>query len=380
MDRISLIQWTGIASTAICFSGALLLVSCSRGNRARKILAFTLFAWGLAYLYRLFALGGQGFVQFGVMAVPTLVVGHAYVILTMLYPIELSRPGWLDTGNALRLLLPFAGIVAFYFIGVRISGDPVRTLPSPADILHHFHEFNVWFRFILYLSTLAYIAYALTIVYLDEPRNRKWLHEHYASTARIDTSWLRYYGLGFSLITVSFLLVLLNNAPWNSLLHTILTQVFFALVTWKALLQNNPYPEGYFGGASPGNNPQPGPLDEIAHSQLFHHKVVVDEWLHREKPFLDPSFRIADIRSVVPLDEDQLARLFTLSYGEPFGTVVRKLRVAHSMRLLADASLPVEGVARASGFADENEFRRAFAHYEGITPEAYRHSYQNMRQ
>lgn len=379
MDRLTLIQITGIVSMAVCFASALGLGLHCRRNRARKLLAFTLFMWGIAYLFRLLSFGESGVTQFGVMTVATLVVGHFYVILTMLYPIEISRPGWLGWRNSLKLLLPFAAVTILYFVGTALSGKPVRMLHSAEEILMYFPEFNVWFRFVLYLSMLAYIAYTLTIIYLDEPRNRQWLYERYAATEKMDARWINLYGIGFSAITLSFLLVLLNGAPWNSLLHTLLVQAFIVVVVWKALRQKNPYPEGYFGSSSPAKNPA-YPLEEMAHSQLFHHKIVIDNWLHREKPYLDPSFHIADIMRIVPLDTDQLARLFNLSYGEPFGTVVRKLRVEHSLQLLADPRMPVGEVAHKSGFTDATAFRRSFDQYQGMTPEAYRSSYHKMHQ
>lgn len=378
MNHAALIQQVGILSTVVCLTGAFLCLLLSRGSRARRLLAFTLFMWAMAYLSRMIWRNMPEMMQYGVMALPTLLVGHFYVIVTMLYPIEVSRPGWLSLRSCVLLFLPFLTITTAYFIGTHLCGRPIRLLRSPEDIFNYFNEFNVWFRFVLYLSILSYIAYTLTIIYLDEPRNGRWLREHFSTPERVDTRWLHWFGFGFALITLSFLLVLLNNEPWNSVVHTLLVQVFFILTVWKALTQKNPYPEGYFSGNSPRSEEHPGyyTLEGIAHSQLFHHKVTVDNWLHSEKPYLDPRFEIADIANIVPLGPDQLARLFNLSYGEPFATVVRKLRVGHSLQLLADPALSLEDVARRSGFVDEAAFRQAFVCYEGHTPEEYRVSYR----
>lgn len=378
MDHATLIRQVGILSTVVCLTGALLCLLFSRGSRARRLLAFTLFMWAMAYFSRLMWRDMPDMMQNGVMALPTLLVGHLYVVVTMLYPIEVSRPGWLSLRTGSLLVLPFVAVTAVYFIGTLLCGRPIRLLRSAEDIFTYFSEFNVWYRFVIYLSILSYIAYTLTIIYLDEPRNRRWLREHFSNSERVDTRWLNWFGFGFAVITISFLLVLLNNEPWNSLLHTLIVQTFFIFVIWKALTQQSPYPEGYFSGNSPQSDDRRAgySLEGIAHSQLFHHKVTVDNWLHSEKPYLDPMFALDDIANIVPLHPDQLSRFFNLSYGEPFATVVRKLRVGHSLQLLADPALPLHEVARGSGFTDEAAFRQAFIHYEGCTPEEYRISYR----
>ncbi|MDQ3162918.1 MAG: helix-turn-helix domain-containing protein [Actinomycetota bacterium] len=49
-----------------------------------------------------------------------------------------------------------------------------------------------------------------------------------------------------------------------------------------------------------------------------------------------------------------------------------RLRVSHAQRLLLTSELPVEQVARESGFSSSTSFYRTFRRLCGCTPRAYR--------
>ena len=228
-----LISWFGIA---VCLGGGLLLLWKSRGNRARSILGFILLMWGCAYVLQL-ALFLSGRMQsYYSFSVEVLIVGNLYVIVTMLYPFEVIRPGWLTLRNAARLLAPYAGIVTLYFLVLLLRGETIRPLASPADLLLHLGEFNVWYRIVLYLTVIGYIICAMAAVFDYEPRYRRFLEDNYASDKNMNVAWLRYFGGGFVLIAAAYILILIDWNPVSHTIHKVIAVLFFLFITCKALL------------------------------------------------------------------------------------------------------------------------------------------------
>ena len=181
-----LFSWFGIA---ICLGGGLLLLWKSRGSRARRILGFILLMWGFAYVIQLAAFLSGRMQSYYSFSVEVLIVGNLYVIVTMLYPFEVIRPGWLTLRNAARLLAPYAGIVALYFLVLLLRGETIRPLASPADLLLHLGEFNVWYRIVLYLTVIGYIICAMAAVFDYEPRYRRFLEDNYANDKNMNIAW-----------------------------------------------------------------------------------------------------------------------------------------------------------------------------------------------
>ena len=66
------------------------------------------------------------------------------------------------------------------------------------------------------------------------------------------------------------------------------------------------------------------------------------------------------------------AAVFRRAYGCPLGDYVRRRRIEHARRLLADAGRPLAHVGMDAGFADQSHFNRVFKRFVGLTPGEYR--------
>lgn len=102
--------------TVICIAGAILLLLHAEGSRSKRLLAYVMLAWGIAYAIRIFGLlfGFMGTLESSVLAPFVLITGNLYAIITLFYPLEVVRPGWLTPKRCLLVMSPYLVIVAFY--------------------------------------------------------------------------------------------------------------------------------------------------------------------------------------------------------------------------------------------------------------------------
>jgi AraC family transcriptional regulator len=90
-----------------------------------------------------------------------------------------------------------------------------------------------------------------------------------------------------------------------------------------------------------------------------------------EARFAEP-LEVADIAAAVERHPVYVATAFHRAYGETIGTCIRRLRIEHARRMLADSESPIAEIALSAGFANQSHFTRAFRKMTGMTPAAYR--------
>ncbi len=232
---LTIFHWLTYVCVVVQLGGALLLFRQSfrrdAETRSKRILAFILLMWGLAHMVHT---PTYPFMDFEPMSIFTLVGGNFFVIICMLYPLELTRPGWVTTRNVARLTLPYIGIVTFYFLMLGLLKQPVRELNNAMDMVLHFGEFNVWYRCVLYLTVCVYSAYLFlnTSILAGEYRHRYGNKMPPANRQQI--AWLNFYGIGIACITIAYLFLLLYGTLPCAFIHRALTLVVFGIIIYKA--------------------------------------------------------------------------------------------------------------------------------------------------
>lgn len=79
-----------------------------------------------------------------------------------------------------------------------------------------------------------------------------------------------------------------------------------------------------------------------------------------------------DLARALGTSERTLHRRLKQASGETPKSFIDRVRFETARTLLETSSTPVKRLAAASGYTDENSFRRAFQRYSGMTPGAYR--------
>lgn len=83
----------------------------------------------------------------------------------------------------------------------------------------------------------------------------------------------------------------------------------------------------------------------------------------------------ADIAAYVGVHVGHLYKLFTAQTGQTPGDYILRIRLRHASELLCFTDIPVKKVAALCGFTTQQYFSRVFCEHMGMSPYAYRHSY-----
>lgn len=128
-------------AAVICLGGALLLLLRGRDSRSRRMLAAVMSRWGLIYATRvagtLMGNSDLNFTNTDAADTLVLVAGNFFLIVLLLYPLEVVRPGWLSLKRAGMLLLPYAALSLLYYAGLHLLGQEPRMLRDTGQFMEH---------------------------------------------------------------------------------------------------------------------------------------------------------------------------------------------------------------------------------------------------
>lgn len=382
--------------SVICIGGSSLLFLRSRDNRSRRILAGIMMTWGLFYVVRLIGMLMQNpdlnFIQIDVANVIVLVSGNFYLIVLLLYPIEVIRPGWLSLKRTFLLLLPYLSVTMFYYIVLFFLGEKPLALHTMEQLMMHIGEFNVWYRLFMCLSIVVYLAFLFRLTWHYKKLYQQWCRNNYSNDENLNVSWLRQYGIGVVLIGVAYFLVLFNGSTYTFIIHNITVQCFFCYTLYNGLFQDNPYSNDFFSNTM--DEAEACRTAELKEEQLFQgHTCFIDvdanesflkklplyrdeiaQWMINKKPYLNPNFKLMDVTEILPLNRTYLSRVFNEGFGSSFSDVVCSYRIKEAeWMLLNRRDISVGQVGELCGFSSPSVFNRTFVQsHDGLTPNRYR--------
>ena len=136
--------------TVICIAGAILLLLHAEGSCSKRLLAYVMLAWGIAYVIRVLGIlfGFMRTMESSVLDSFVSIAGNLYAIITLFYPLEVVRPGWLNPKRCLLVMSPYLVIVALYFVVMYLLGETPVRLAHWDTLLINMGQFNVWYRLV----------------------------------------------------------------------------------------------------------------------------------------------------------------------------------------------------------------------------------------
>lgn len=396
-DYTSILPILITMAAVICLGGASLLFLRGRNNRSRRLLASIMLAWGIFYVIRIVGMlmGNQNlyFTKVDIANVFLLTSGNLYLIILLLYPLEIVRPGWLNLKRTGLLLLPYIGVTLFYYFVLSLLGQKPLILSDINQFMEHIGQFNVWFRILMTLSIAAYLAYLFRLTWRYKEFYQQWCRNNYSDDETMNISWLRQYGIGVVLIGVAYFWGVFDGNTYRFIIHNLTVQCFFCYTLYKGLFHDNPYTENFFSYTLDENEAcQKAELKEKVSStenvcllevkgneNAFLKKLPtycdkISSWMIKKKPYLNPNFKLIDVSEILPLNRTYLSRVFNEGFGNSFNDVVRNYRLREAEWLLVNRKdIPVGQVGELCGFSSPSVFHRAFVQsHDGLTPNCYR--------
>lgn len=117
-------------------------------------------------------------------------------------------------------------------------------------------------------------------------------------------------------------------------------------------------------------------LDEMDDAQVEEYRQRLDEWMEKEKPYLNPSFKVADIHSYLDIDRFSCNELFAKAYKCYFRTWVLHYRIDYAVDLMKKSpDKQIKMVAYESGFSSQTVFARSFFNIMGMSCSQYKKQY-----
>lgn len=330
-DLILPVQHSGII--AICALGAFLLFTHSDGVSARKASAWALLIWGVA--------DSSTLVQDYLMQIPILRIGSdaldAYTMLIsnflawvlLIYPTETLRPGWLNWKRAILQLLPMVLLVALDYV-------------VPFDL-----------RWLVMLYPLALVIMVLVHI----RKYREWCEENYSSMDHIDAQWLVRYLSMVAIMGVSYMYICLSDNPGRVVTQNAFLFFLFCYSIEQILFRKDPWQNMHSDEEQSDKENLPDAAARLT------------EWMTEAKPYLNPDFRLMDLREVLPMNRTYLSQFIHDEFDCSFFQFVNRYRIEEAKRLLREEpSLTTEQVALRSGFSSRVAFTRVFTNETGLSP------------
>ena len=258
-----------------------------------------------------------------------MVGGDLLAWLILAYPSELLNPGWLTWKNSLKRLLP---VVVLGVIDMLV----------PLDL-----------RWLLALVPVVWVA--LLFRHLHD--YRRYAEENYGSVEQTDEKWVIRYLLMVLVLGISYTYLCFSNEPtrlftqqWLMLFVIIYTndQVIFRAKPWIENAEEE---------------------EEAKIESNADYRAKLEEWMDTEKPYLNPEFRLNDLRQVLPLNRTYLSQLINTEYNCTFYQFVTNYRIEEAKRLMKEKpDLKMQDIAEQCGFSSPVVFSRIFVRETGMTP------------
>jgi AraC-like DNA-binding protein len=392
-----------------CGCGAWIIYKHNDGIRVRKLVSHCYVIWtvlltiGLWLRMYYHAFG----VAEGLMSITgwEMVFGNIFAWLLLSYPTELLRPRWLNWKRALLQLLP-----------VLIIGAIDEVTDTDLRLLLAFYP-------MIYVLMLFHHIRAY----------RQWCEDNFSSMENIDTQWIVQYLVMVLVVGVSYTYMCFNNTPTRTFTQEWLLFFVLFCSTEKVLFRPDPWeavnvrasqrrklkvavrpvekpllskPQETASTDSPkvkeanvieaistakaenedaitqSSTPKAGnkieesmieddmnEMNEVTNESYAEYRAALEEWMRREKPYLNADFKAQDLREVVPLNRTYMSQFLKAEFGCNFYQYVMRYRIEEAKQMMREnPDLMFQEIAEQCGFTSQTMFGRVFARETGISP------------
>ena len=305
----------------------------------RRIWAWTLLIWGLLDgIYVLsWLLMGKPVMNMGAYELTTmeLSLGNLLGWSLLLFPTEALRPGWLNARRALLQILPMYVLIALDYI-----------LPVNLRIL-----------------VALYPAVLIVLLLTHVREYRLWCEDNFSSLEDIDErSIIRYIFVGFLIVAV-YIYMCVSHDHARGFTQQWLVIFILAYGTDLILFRRDPWEQVWL--AMKSNSPK----EDIQTQSNEAYRQALEEWMEKEKPYLNPDFKLVDLQNVLPMNRTYLSQFIHAEYGCSFYLFVNRYRVEEAKRLMNEnPGMKMADVSASCGFSSPSVFSRTYTAIAGQLP------------
>ncbi|MBR2165158.1 MAG: AraC family transcriptional regulator [Paludibacteraceae bacterium] len=272
-----------------------------------------------------------------------LMAGDLIAWLLLAYPAELLRPGWLTVKNAMTRVLPVLVIGAIDWC-------------VPWDL-----------RWLLALVPLVWIA--LLIHHLRA--YRRFSEENFGSVEQTDEQWVIRYLVMIFVLGCSYAYLCFTEEPNRLFTQQWLIFFIFVYTNDQVIFRSKPWMED---AVQETGNVE---VEELSSAEMSasniasnaEYRRALEEWMASEKPYLNPNFRLTDLRKVLPMNRTYLSQFINAEYDCTFYQFVTNYRIEEAkLQMRQNPNLKMQQISELCGFSSATVFGRIFARETGLTP------------
>lgn len=205
-------------------------------------------------------------------------------------------------------------------------------------------------------------------------RYRRLLQENYANIEDRERRWLTWFVSGFVAIAAWTLAVHAIGAKVNHAFANMLGVCtnYFHFVFVNSLVFVSIRYTHLFDGLN-----KPKEIEPASENIGFKNEQVirVQDFVRKQKPFLDPDINIDTMARRLSLPERTLSKILNQHFGKNFFEFINEYRIEEAKRLLADPQKKdwnMLDILAEAGFSSKSTFNAIFKKYVGQTPSQFR--------
>ena len=265
-----------------------------------------------------------------------MVGGDLIAWLLLAYPSELLRPGWLTWKSALKRILPVIvlGVIDWYV---------------PYDL-----------RWLLALVPVVWVL----LLFMHLRDYRRYCEENYGSVEQTDEQWVIRYLVMILVLGASYCYLCFSSEPTRLFTQQWLLLFVLVYTNDQVIFRSKPWIEE----AGKEMNEEEA-ADEAKAESNAEYRRILESWMEAEKPYVNPEFRLQDLRQVLPLNRTYLSQLINNEYGCSFYQFVTNYRIEEAKRMMREhPDRKLQEISDQCGFSSPTVFSRVFVREVGMTP------------
>ena len=323
----------------VAVAGAIVMHWHVDGIRARKQWQLALIAWAVTETLMLIAERYLGVTTLviGVQTIDRLdfIVRDVMAIILLTYPFEVLCPKWLNWWRGTLMILP-------------------SILISVLDVTLHEDM-----RVLQIIYPLVIAGWLWTKI--REYRIR--VEDNYSSVDNSAMPYVRVYLTILTVIGFSYFYLSFTYHPTRIFTQQWLVLLLLIYNTVQIVCRRKPWRETEIENAEEEEEEEE---EDIVKKK---YREGLEAWMTKEKPYLNPEFRLVDLMQVLPMNRTYLSKFINVEYDCSFYQFVTNYRIEEAQRLMREhPDMKLQDVAEQSGFSSAVVFSRTFAKEIGISP------------